>query len=234
MLGQVLKSDQLARFTRWVGTPLRVLEASSEPEPPEPQPEGPDPQELLAEAKRVLAEAHRQADQMRHDAVRKGYADGLQLGRAEGMKLYQQSVEDLRTEVQKVVDAILAERMRLWQEMEPQVIDLVLEIARKVLREEVQAHREAPLTIIKHALRRVSDTEHVRIRVNPDDLQIAREHREDLLAICDGVKQIEIVDDRRVGDGGCIIETPGGTIDATLRTQLQSVEKALREGEQAA
>ncbi|MGC8782898.1 MAG: type III secretion system stator protein SctL [Armatimonadota bacterium] len=234
MLGQVLKGNQLARFTRWVGSPLRVIQTPSEPQEQEHESTGPTPEELLAEAKRVLAEAHRQADQMRQDAVRKGYEEGLQLGREEGLRHYQQAIEALGSEVQKLVDAILAERQRLWEEMEPQVVDLVLEIARKVLREEIQARREATLSIIKHALRRVVDTEHVRIRVHPDDLRIAREHREDFLAVCDGVKQIEIVDDQRVGGGGCIIETPSGTIDASLRTQIQSVEKSLRQEDQAA
>lgn len=234
MLGQVLKSDQVARLTRWVGSPLRVVQAASEPQEEEPQPEGPSPEQLLAEAKRVLAEAHRQADQMRQDAVRKGYEEGLQLGREEGVRLYQQAIDSLRNEVQKLIDAILTERQRLWEQMEPQVIEMVLEIARKVLREEIQARREATLSLIKHALRRVADTEHVRIRVHPDDLQIAREHREDFLAVCDGIRQIEIVDDQRVGGGGCIIETPSGTIDASLRTQMQSVERALREAEPAA
>ncbi len=230
---QVLKGDQLAGITRWVGAPLRVIEVAPTPEQ-ESEPEGPSPEELLAEAKRVLAEAHRQADQMRQDAVRRGYEEGLQMGREEGQRYYQQQVEALRDEVQKLVDALLAERQRLWEQMEPQVIDLVLDIARKVLREEIQARREATLSIIQHALRRVSDTEHVRIRVHPDDLQIAREHREAFLAVCDGVKQIEIVDDQRVGGGGCIIETPSGTIDASLRAQMQAIERALREGEQAA
>ncbi|MER3472492.1 MAG: hypothetical protein C4335_00350 [Armatimonadota bacterium] len=229
----VLKGAQLTRFTRWVGEVLHPTPTDAEPLEPE-EPPGPTPEHLLAEAKRVLAEAHRQADQMRQDAVRKGYADGLQMGREEGQREYQQAIESLRAEVQKLVDAILAERQRLWEQMEPQVIDMVLEIARKVLREEIQARREATLSIIKHALRRVADTEHVRIRVHPDDLHIAREHREDFLAVCDGVKQIEIIDDQRVGGGGCIIETARGTIDASLRTQMQSVEKALREEEQAA
>lgn len=233
MRTQVLKGGHLARFTRWVGAPLQSAQPDAEPQQPQ-EPAGPSPEDLLAEAKRVLAEAQRQADQMRQDAVRRGYADGLEMGREEGMRYYQQAVESLRDEIQKLVDALLAERQRLWEEMEPQVIDLVLEIGRKVLREEIQARREATLSIIKHALRRVADAEHVRIRVHPDDLHIAREHREDFLAICDGVKQVEIVDDQRVGGGGCIIETPNGTIDASLRTQIQSIEKTLREEKQAA
>jgi flagellar assembly protein FliH len=230
---QVIKGDQIGRFTRWVGKPLHVPPPTAEVQEP-PQPAGPTPEELLAEARRVLVEAQQQADQMRQDAVRKGYEDGLQIGREEGRRDYQQAIANLQAEVQKLVDALLAERQRLWEEMEPQVIELVLDIARKVLREEIQARREATLSIIKHALRRVADTEQVRIRVHPEDLQIAREHRNDFLAVCDGVRHIEIVDDQRVGGGGCIIETPGGTIDASLRTQMQSVEKALRESEQAA
>lgn len=228
----LLKSEQIAMVKHWVGPPLHHLEKSVHEA--EGQQTGLTPEELLAEARRVLAEAHRQADQMRQDAVRRGYADGLQAGQQDGLQQYQQALEQLKTDLQKLVDALLAERRRLWEEMEPQVIELVMEIARKVLREELQARREATLSIIKHAIRRVGDTEHVRIRVHPDDLHIAREHREDFLAICDGVKQIEIVDDQRVGGGGCIIETANGIIDASLRTQLQAVENALKQTDAAA
>lgn len=233
MVGQVLRGEQV-RASRWVGAPLHPPQEDVAAPPAEPEPSGPTPEELFAEARRVLAEAHRQAEQMRRDAIRQGYTEGLQLAQQEAQTAYQQAVEALRNEVSKLVEAILRERERLWEQMEPQVIDLVLDIARKVLREEIQARREATLSIIKHALRRVADTEQVRIRVHPEDLQIAREHRDDFLAVCDGVKHLEIVDDQRVGGGGCIIETPSGTIDASLRTQMASIENALRQEEKAA
>ena len=51
--------------------------------------------------------------------------------------------------------------------------------------------------------------------------------RDDLLSLLDGIKNLEIVDDRRVGDGGCVIETNAGTIDAKIETQLAEVERAL-------
>lgn len=114
---QVIKGDQIGRFTRWVGKPLHVPPPTAEVQEP-PQPAGPTPEELLAEARRVLVEAQQQADQMRQDAVRKGYEDGLQIGREEGRRDYQQAIANLQAEVQKLVDALLAERQRLWEEME--------------------------------------------------------------------------------------------------------------------
>jgi flagellar assembly protein FliH len=54
-----------------------------------------------------------------------------------------------------------------------------------------------------------------------------RASREDLIAMVDGIRNIEIVDDRRVDAGGCVIETNGGTIDAKLDTQLNEIGAAL-------
>ena len=39
---------------------------------------------------------------------------------------------------------------------------------------------------------------------------------------------LEIDGDRRVGRGGCVIETNAGSIDAKIDTQLEQVESALR------
>ena len=47
------------------------------------------------------------------------------------------------------------------------------------------------------------------------------------MEIVDGLRFIEIVEDRRVGDGGCVIETNAGTIDAKIETQIAEVARAL-------
>jgi flagellar biosynthesis/type III secretory pathway protein FliH len=81
--------------------------------------------------------------------------------------------------------------------------------------------------VIHNALRRITDKEQVRIRVSVSDAEQVKSLREELIAMTDGLRQLEIIDDRRVGDGGCVIETGAGTIDAKIETQFAEVERAL-------
>jgi flagellar assembly protein FliH len=81
---------------------------------------------------------------------------------------------------------------------------------------------------VRHALLRSASAETVRIRVHAADLESVKAHREELLTLVDGIRQLEIVADRRVGPGGCVVETLGGVVDARVETQLDEVESALR------
>jgi flagellar assembly protein FliH len=47
------------------------------------------------------------------------------------------------------------------------------------------------------------------------------------LLILDGARQLEIIEDRRVGRGGCVIETSAGTIDARIDTQFEQIADKL-------
>jgi flagellar assembly protein FliH len=67
----------------------------------------------------------------------------------------------------------------------------------------------------------------VRVRVSVADAPHVKEMRQEILELMDGLRHLEIVDDRRVGDGGCVIETNAGTIDAKIETQLSEIARAL-------
>ena len=88
--------------------------------------------------------------------------------------------------------------------------------------------RSIAIEIICNALRRVADNGALRVRVNPDDLEMVRSNRADLLHIVEGVSRTsKFVEDRRVGAGGCIVETESGSIDARIETQLASLGDTL-------
>jgi flagellar assembly protein FliH len=82
---------------------------------------------------------------------------------------------------------------------------------------------------VRDTLRRVQGFGRLRIRVNQLDVDLLRQNRPSLLQVVDGVEGIEIVEDRRVDQGGCVIETEQGVYDARIRTQLGEIERVLRE-----
>ncbi len=196
----------------------------------------------LAEAEDVLAEARAEAATMREDAEtqaealreaawQEGFFAGNRAARtqveAELRSQYAAEREDFRAGVEAITTDIVATRQALWQSQEAEMVAFVLDIAKQVIKSEVSQNPEVIGSVLRNALRRVTDKEHVRIRVSLSDAAPVRAMRDDLLCLLDGIKNLEIVDDRRIGDGGCVIETNGGTIDAKIETQLNEVERAL-------
>ena len=107
------------------------------------------------------------------------------------------------------------------------MVALTLDIAKQVIKTEVAQNPEVVRQVIGNALRRINDKENVRIRVCPADAAAVKEMREELIEMMDGLRHLEILDDRRVGQGGCVIETNAGTIDAKIETQIAEVSRAL-------
>jgi flagellar assembly protein FliH len=226
--------------------PAAVRAQSSErPSPQSPFPEYtlptgaqmPDLDAVRAEAEAIRLKAIQDAERIREQARREGYQRGYDEGYHDGEQQahqhadaeLQRTLETLRTQLQQVIESVHAQHKAYLQHAESQMLDLVLEVARKVVREELKLQPAHVLAIVRDALRRVQGVGRLRIRVNPLDVDLLRQNRPSLLQVVEGIEGIEIVEDRRVDQGGCIIETEQGVYDARIRTQLGEIERALRE-----
>lgn len=202
----------------------------------------PDLAAVEARAAVILDQAQREADEMREDARlqaeafreaawQEGFHSGREAGRdAIEVKLRAErgaEQQQLRAQVQEIVEGIGTARQALWERQEAEMVTFVLAIARQIIKTEVSQNPEVVRHVIQNALRRVTDKEQVRIRVSVGDAGRVRGMREDLMTMLDGLRHLEIVDDRRVGDGGCVIETGAGTIDAKIETQMAEIERAV-------
>jgi len=98
----------------------------------------------------------------------------------------------------------------------------------KILRREVESD-EFVLTTVTDGLRQLRDKRDLKIRANPGDFRFLREHKEDLIASFDGIQSVDVIEDRRVDKGGCLIESTNGHLDGRIETQLKEVERALLE-----
>ena len=183
------------------------------------------------EAAELLEDAQIQSEALRNAAWQEGFYEGQTAGRAAAETTAREEWDTeklaLRSQVSEIVASIGAARQALWERQEAEMVAFVLAIARQVIKTEVAQNPEVVRSVIQSALRRVTDKEQVRVRVSVGDAGRVRAMREDLLSTLDGLHHLEIVDDRRVGDGGCVIETGAGTIDAKIETQLAEVERAV-------
>lgn len=201
-----------------------------------------DPLVLRAEAEALLSTARQQAIEIVEAARREAvtlraaaHQEGYEAGKVAARIAMEDEVRvewdarkaALHETMDQIAMQIATAREMLWLEQEPEMLALTLDIARKVVKTEVQQNPEVILQVISNAIRRVTDKENVRLRISVADAPRVKEMREDLMDVIDGLRNLEIIDDRRVGEGGCVIETNAGTIDAKIETQFSEIAHAL-------
>jgi len=179
----------------------------------------------------MIVEATAEGELIKADAKTTGEREGFEQAKAEVeaelADAWNKRVDDLKSDVKRLIDGIAAQRKRLWEQTEQEVLAFVIEMAKKVVKVEIQQNNKVIGEMIRHALRRVADKDNIRIRVSPEELSAIRADRKDLLLVLDGARQLEIIDDRRIGRGGCVIETTAGTIDARIDIQFDQIADKL-------
>lgn len=183
----------------------------------------PDSPEALARARaeEIVRAAEREAEAIRQRA----YDEGLRAKAANCARALDELVDRLESEIAMVV----SRRDALAREMEPQALKLCVEAVEKILRHEIRTDPRVVERTVKACLRRVKDSAQVTVRVSPREMDHVRAVREELLAVAEGVSSVEIVEDRRIESGGCVVETDSGHLDARIETQLNTLRDKLTE-----
>ncbi|HBS05100.1 MAG TPA: flagellar assembly protein FliH [Leptospiraceae bacterium] len=179
------------------------------------------------EVERMIKEAEMRVAEIEHEAYQKGYDAGREVGFKKGQSEVRRLIDRLGTIVGQAIDV----REDIIAASEKQMVDMILMIARKVIKDEVVERKEVVLNNIREALRRIKDRDRVNIRVNFSDLELTTAHKDELIKMMESLRKVNIYEDSRVDRGGCIIETDVGSIDARISTQLKEIEEAIRNAE---
>ena len=150
-------------------------------------------------------------------------------GLAQGIRAAEKSYRAKLARLDSLSASLQQERAEFFSRIEPELVRLSIAIAEKIIQRELDTQPDTVLHLLRTALTRIRDREHLRISVNPRDFDQVKQAREDLLSAVDGLRKLEIVEDRRVGPGGSLIESPSGTLDARINTQLDQISQALTE-----
>ena len=176
------------------------------------------------EAEKMIKEAELKVSEIEHEAYKRGYDAGREEGYKEGQAEVMRLIDRLGTIVSTAVDI----RDDIIRSSEKLMTEMILMIARKVIKDEIVERREVVINNIKEALQRVKDRDRIDIRVNFADLDMTTAHKDELIKMMESLKKVNIYEDSRVERGGCIIETDVGAIDARVSTQLEAIEEAIR------
>jgi flagellar assembly protein FliH len=128
------------------------------------------------------------------------------------------TAERLAQSVKQLADL----RPRLCKETEADLLRLAITIAQRVLHREITVDMMALEALIRVSLDRLGRQEQIRVRSSP---QLADTVRTILSRICS--KSLEIIPDPALENGSLIFETSRGQLDASIRAQLDEIERGL-------
>lgn len=164
-----------------------------------------------------LAEEQSKADGVRQAGYAEGYAQGHAQATLEGDRKIQQYIaaqgQDAARRFGKLIASTQEQIAQSEQVMAEGVLELASEIARKVLRQELASNPNALQPVIREALGLLAlDSKAALIRMHPVDVDIL----EEVLRQEFSYLTLTLLADTTVTRGGCIIESAGSVVDATL------------------
>ncbi|MCL0040048.1 FliH/SctL family protein [Thermodesulfovibrionales bacterium] len=157
----------------------------------------------------------------------KGYLEGYAAGHEKGIKDAEAEIAEKLRRLQGIIKELDGYKEKKTKEWLPQIIDLALEISKKIIRKEVELDEMAVLRIAQDAIKKIEGSrEDIIIRVSHQDydamvtgIAFLKEQQE--------VKDISVEPSSSISPGGVYIITPTVEIDAGIEEQIKEIQDGI-------
>lgn len=163
-------------------------------------------------------------DEIKEAAFQKGFLEGKRIGFESGSKKAEAVIDSLNGTLEQLINV----RNEIHQEIEKEVTQLALAIARKIVCHEIKMTQETVACVAREALSRVNNPGKIKIKLNPDDLQFIKNTRSQFSRFLGNLDHIVFEAEESIQSGGCLIETDRGDIDARIEKQFQAIEESFQ------
>lgn len=167
----------------------------------------------------------KQKEKLIKKAHDKGYQDGLSIGKQEGLRQY----NDLINQANEIIKRATKDYHNTIEESEEMIIGLAIYTAEKVLEQKINGDPEQFLSIVSTAIKEIKDQSTISIYLHPNNYEFVVQQKDELVETLDGDTKLSIYIDQELNENDCIIEHPFGQIDASVDTQLNQIRSALVE-----
>lgn len=179
-------------------------------------------EEANFEAQKIIEQANRDKDELMEHAAQQGYQEGYNIGYNEGLNQAEEQIQQA-AELKSHLDS---RSRQMYKEAEKEIMQMVVDIAEKVVGEELAQNPAAILAIIKQAIAKCAFKDKLVIRVSEQDFDYVSSNKDRISMLAEGINDLEIACDKALDKGSCIVETPSGEVNAGIRVQIHEVKKA--------
>jgi flagellar assembly protein FliH len=153
--------------------------------------------------------------------VKEAFGRGLAEGENRAKGAYAARLTSFQEGVRKAIEAFQTERDEYFRRIEPEVVQLALAIAKKILHRESQIDPLLLTGLVHVALEKVDAGARVRLKVHPADTQFWNE----FFARSGEAIRPELSGDPSLQSGECTLESEVGSTQISLETQLKEIEQ---------
>ena len=166
----------------------------------------------------LISRAREEADSIKEAAAKEGYQAGLESAQADIAQL------------KEALSAFISAKQEVFDYIAPDILEISVDIAKKIIKKELSQDPQQIIDSIIEILKTLSKEESkVTIRVNPNQVSIVKHQMPSVLEQAGLDAKILVVPDETMSEGGCLVTTTNGVIDATIETQIGIICEALKE-----
>ncbi len=161
------------------------------------------------------------------EGYEKGYEKGYAAGYEKGIKDGEKEALLKLKRLEGIIEELEGYKGKKTHELLPLIIDLSLEIAKRVIHKEVELDKNIVMYIAQDAIKKVEESEEsIVIKVNPLDYEVMVANI-NLLKEQSGLKNISVEPQSNISPGGCYIEMQTGEIDSRIEEQIKEISDAV-------
>lgn len=164
----------------------------------------------------LVSRAHEEAISIKENAAKEGYQQGIQTAKNE-IAAIADAISDFYKYKDEVFDVVSKD-----------VLDIALEIAQKIIKKETSEDKEILLKLIVEVLEKnVGKENKITLKVGSDDVEYLKSKTDEIIQMTQTDAKINIIEDKEITDGGVVIVTTNGIVDASFKTQFELLKEAL-------
>jgi flagellar assembly protein FliH len=185
------------------------------------------------EVARMLESATVEADKIRNLAKAEGQAQGRELAAKEAeVKLQaaiQQRMGEHASSVKSMVQQIASQHQTWMEQYSESLVSLVMEISERVVRAKLDREPAILVRWAEEALAATRSAQRITVAVHPETLAELGKDLDALLSSPGLPENSTLVPDDTVSRTGVVVRQLGGHVDASLETQLATLQRLLEE-----
>jgi flagellar assembly protein FliH len=175
--------------------------------------------EALLEAKEIITKASVEVQELRDKTLQESEEEGYSTGIARAQEEY----EGLLQEAGEIKEQAGVEYKQVLDSLEADAVNTIIAISKKVISKELEC-KENILLLVKEAFEKCSKDHKSVLKLSGQDYDYVNENKDKLMSMLERSEEIEIKKDLSLKEGGCVIDTPFGSIDASADTKFEKIE----------
>lgn len=166
----------------------------------------------------LISRAKEEANSIRAAAAKEGYQQGLEEAKAD--------IENIKETMGQFLNA----QQIVYDNIAPDILEISLDIAKKIIKKEMKEDPEVLLENVRDILKGLSKEEaKITLKVNSAQAELLKQEIPEILKVAGLEARVMVVPDDNTMEGGCMVTTTNGVIDATMETQLSIITQILKE-----